>query len=150
MRYILSVTLAASLCHAALLKRLSMDEMAAQSSAIVHGRIIASRVEWTKSHSAIMTIYTVEPDLYLKGSLGRTFELSEPGGTIGNLTYTVAGAPHFGSNEEVILFVWTHPVYGKHQAIGLGQGVYRVRQRQELAQFLALVSQALARTRNAK
>jgi hypothetical protein len=145
LRVFLGVALAGCLSHATILKKLTMDEMVSQSSAVVHGRIVASRVEWNGSHSAIVTVYTVQANRYLLGSLGSSFELVEPGGIIGNLVMSVTGAPHFALNEEVILFVWTDKVHGKHQAIGFEQGVYRLRQRRDLTEFLSKVNAAVVR-----
>ena len=112
---------------AAVLRIVDLDRLAEESSAIVQGRIVAARVEWNHGHTAILTIYTVRAERYLKGFLGETFELTEPGGELDGLAMHVAGAPHFRVGEEAVLFVWTDDLYGRHQAIGFEQGVFRVR-----------------------
>ena len=123
----LLLALVAGSCQATLQKTLDLDQLVDESSAIVHARIVASRVDWNSSHTSIVTLYTVEAGRYLKGSLGSSFELVELGGQIGNLAMSVAGAPHFPAGEEVVLFLWTDGIYGRHQAIGFEQGVFRVR-----------------------
>jgi hypothetical protein len=106
---------------------LSLDQMSDQSSAIVHGKVVASRMEWNSTHTSIVTIYTVKASRYLKGGLGDTFELTELGGQVGNLSMNADGVPRFTAGEEVVLFVWTDGIYHLNQAIGFEQGVFRVR-----------------------
>lgn len=125
-KILLLLTFAVGSCQAALQKTLDLDQLVDESSAIVHARIKDSRVDWNSSHTSIVTFYTVEAGRYLKGSLGSSFELVELGGQIGNLAMSVAGAPHFQAGEEVVLFVWTDGIYGRHQANGFEQGVFRV------------------------
>lgn len=119
---------AAALCgHAAVLRILSLDQMSDQSSAVVHGTVTASRMEWNSTHTSIVTIYTVKANRYLKGGFGDTFEITQMGGKVGNLVLNVPGVPTFQTGEEVVLFVWTDDVYHLNQAIGFEQGVFRVR-----------------------
>ena len=59
--------------------------------------------------------------------MGASFELAEPGGELHGLVMHTSGAPHFRVGEEAVLFVWTDGVQGRQQAIGLEQGVFRVR-----------------------
>jgi hypothetical protein len=125
---LLLLVLSVSAAYAATLQILSLDEMTAVSSAIVQGRILASRSDWTEGKgSLIVTYYTVQADSYLKGNLGRTFELTEPGGNVGNLVASVPGSPSFQVGEQVVLFVQTNGARNFHQAIGFEQGVFRLR-----------------------
>lgn len=107
------------------LTRLDLDDLTAQSSAIVHGRIVASRTEWNAGGTAIFTVYTVSVNSYLKGQLGETFEIAEPGGSRDGITMTVASVPVFQPSQEVVLFIWTDP-RGVHQVIGFEQGALQV------------------------
>ena len=126
-RILLATAVVAVCSHAAVLKILSLDQMTDQSSAVVHGQIVASRMEWDSTHTSIVTVYTVKASRYLKGGLGDSFELTELGGQVGNLVMNAPGTPHFATGEEVVLFVWTDSIYHLHQAIGFEQGVFRVR-----------------------
>lgn len=112
--------------RATTLVRLDLDDLTGESSAVVYGKIAASRVEWNSSRTLIYTVYTVEPMEYLKGRLGPVFELYEPGGTLDGLQMSVAGVPAFSVGQEAILFVWTDP-HGQHQVTGFEQGAFRVR-----------------------
>jgi hypothetical protein len=124
---LLLLVLVASTASAATLQILGLDEMTALSSAIVQGRIVASRSAWLNGKgSMIVTYYTVKADRYLKGNLGATFELTEPGGAVGNLTTSVPGAPEFRTGEQVVLFVHTGGSRNNHQAMGFEQGAFRI------------------------
>jgi hypothetical protein len=106
--------------------RLDLDDLTGESSAVVYGTIVASRVEWNSSRNLIYTVYTVLAQEYFKNALGPVFELHEPGGTLDGIQLSVAGVPAFTVGQEAVLFVWTDP-FGKHQVTGLQQGAFPVR-----------------------
>lgn len=112
--------------EATTLKRLDLDDLTAESSAVVYGKIVAKRVEWNSSRSMIFTVYTVLADQYLKNALGPVFELHEPGGELDGLGMRVAGVPAFSVGQEAVLFVWTDK-RGQHQVTGFEQGSFPVR-----------------------
>ena len=87
------------------LVRLDLDDLTGESSAVVYGKIVASRVEWNRSRTLVYTVYTVLPVEYFKGRLGPVFELYEPGGTLDGLQMSVAGIPSFSVGQEAVLFV---------------------------------------------
>ena len=107
------------------LVRMDLDDLTAQSHAVAQGTITASRTEWDRSHSIIFTIYTVNANEYLKGQLGATFELKEPGGELDGIAVKVDSVPIFNVGDEAVLFVWTDGE-GNHQAIGFEQGAVAV------------------------
>lgn len=124
---LLLAVLLASAAYAATLQILTLDQMTAAASTIVQGRITASHADWINGKgSLIYTYYTVQADSYVKGNLGRTFQLIEPGGQVGNIAGSVPGAPSFQVGEQVLLFVQTDGPKNFHQAIGYEQGVFRV------------------------
>lgn len=108
------------------LERMDLDDLTAKSSAVVYGKIVASRVEWNQNRTLIYTVYTVQPLEYLKERLGPILELREPGGTLDGLHMSIAGVPSFSVGEEAVLFVWTDP-QGQHQVTGFEQGAFPVR-----------------------
>jgi hypothetical protein len=108
------------------LTRLDLDDLTAESSAVVYGRIVATRVEWNRSRTMILTVYTVVADQYLKNALGPVFEVHEPGGELDGLRMSVAGVPAFAVGQEAVLFVWTDK-HGQHQVTGFEQGSFPVR-----------------------
>ena len=108
------------------LVRLDLDDLTGESSAVVYGKVTASRVEWNQARTLIYTVYTVEPTEYLKGRLGPMFELYEPGGTLDGIQLSVGGVPSFSVGQEAVLFVWTDR-QGQHQVTGFEQGAFPVR-----------------------
>ena len=125
--FLLAVLLA-SAASAATLQILTLDQMTAASSTIVQGKILASHADWINGKgSLIFTYYTVQADSYVKGNLGRTFQLIEPGGQADNIIATVPGSPVFHVGEQVLLFVQTDGQKNFHQAVGFEQGVFRIR-----------------------
>ena len=130
----ITITLAlfatAQVAQATTLLRMDLDDLTAESHAIVYGKIVASRAEWNNNHSMINTYYTVEATQYLKGNLGASFELQEPGGERDGLMVRVPSVPVFAVGEEAVLFVWTDPK-GRHQVIGFEQGALKVRANSE-------------------
>jgi len=112
--------------HSTVLQRLDLDDLTAQSSAVVHAEIVGKRAEWNESRNVIYTVYTVRPIEYLKGRLGPVFELHEPGGELDGLRMAIAAVPEFAVGQEAVLFVWTD-ARGKHQVIGFEQGSLAVR-----------------------
>jgi hypothetical protein len=73
----------------------------------------------------IYTIYTIAPSEYLKGQLGATFELREPGGVVGDLEMSVASVPKFQPGQDALLFVWTDP-RDHHQITAFEQGAVTI------------------------
>jgi hypothetical protein len=102
-----------------------MDDLTESSQTVVYGSIAAKRAEWNPDHSMINTVYTVEPREYVKGALGSSFEISEPGGELNGEGFYVASAPQFEIGEEAVLFVWTDRK-GHHQVTALDQGAVKV------------------------
>jgi hypothetical protein len=133
------------LASASTLQVLTLDDMTAQSSAVVHAHVLAAHADWSSpKKNSVMTRYTFKADRYLKGNLGSTFELIEPGGTMGMLTTSVPGAPVYQVGEEIILFVWTVPGTNVYRTIGFEQGAFRVKRDAATGTFTVSHSQPLA------
>jgi hypothetical protein len=109
----------------ATLERLSLDEMAARSTAVVRARALSSSASLIGS-----TIYTRTTFQVLetwKGPAAGEVQVVEPGGTVGGITQSYSGVPRFGPGQEMVLFLWTGPS-GRTQVIGLTQGAFQVTQ----------------------
>ncbi|MBI2816976.1 MAG: hypothetical protein HYX72_08555 [Acidobacteria bacterium] len=131
--YLLFVVVSTMVGGATTLVQMDLDDLTSQAQTIVYGRIVSSRTEWDKNHSAIYTFYTVQPIEYLKGQLGSTFELQEMGGTLDGLTMRVPSAPEFKPGQEEVLFVWTDQL-GRNLVIGMEQGAVGVETDQQTGQ----------------
>jgi hypothetical protein len=111
--------------HATTMLPMYLDDLTAASQTVVYGTVTSARTEWDEGHQMIFTIYTVVPSEYLKGQLGPTFELREPGGERDGMETIIAGVPAFRPGQEALLFVWTDP-QGRHQATAFEQGAVKI------------------------
>jgi hypothetical protein len=112
---------AAAHIRATTLEQLTLDEMTQQSTAIVRARV-------TGSHSAYRgtSIYTTFQLQVLETWKGQAIgEVAVPGGVVGGIRQSVAGAPDLRAGQEYVLFLWTSRS-GLTQVIGLSQGVFSV------------------------
>lgn len=109
-----------SLGRAATLEQLTLDQMAQQSTEIVRGRVISSSA--AQRNGIIYTTSRFQVLERWKGQPAATVDVSVPGGRLGNLQQTFAGAPVLSQGAEYVLFLWTGRS-GVTQVIGLSQGV---------------------------
>ncbi|HEV8321880.1 MAG TPA: hypothetical protein VG389_09720 [Myxococcota bacterium] len=85
--------------------RTSITKMAAASDAVVMGRVIAREVRYDDAGLNIYTYVTVRVDSRFKGDTGADVRVLVPGGTVGDRTRVVHGAPSFSLHEKVVLFL---------------------------------------------
>ena len=108
---------------AATLERLTLEEMAARSTAIVRAKALSSTAVSVGS-----TIYTRTRFQVLerwKGAESAEVEVFTPGGVIGRTAQHYTGVPQFALGQELVLFLWTGRS-GRTQVIGYTQGVFEV------------------------
>jgi hypothetical protein len=96
-----------------------------EARAIAIGRVVSLDPQWTEGRRNIETVLTLEVEEYLKGSLGRTVEVTVPGGQMGPYRSVMPGAPQFVEGEELVLFLAGEAPAVPH-VLGLGQGVFRI------------------------
>lgn len=118
--------LLAAAAQAVIVPALTLDDLVDQSEAVVEGRVVRSWTEWDRSRKFIWTHYEVAVAEALRGTALRTVVVSEPGGTVGDLTMQIAGAVEFAPGEEMIVFLYRTPI-GYLRALGHGQGKFAVR-----------------------
>ena len=114
----LALTLSAS---ATTLEQLTLEDMIQKSTAIVHARV-------TGSHAAARgtNIYTyVQLDVLESWKGQKVAEVALPGGVVGGIRQSVAGAPELKPGQEYVLFLWTSRS-GLTQVIGLSQGLFKL------------------------
>jgi hypothetical protein len=106
-------------------KPLSFTELVDTSVAVLHGRVIDVRGQWTADRHGIESLVTVEAFAYLKGQLGPRVTVRVPGGRAAGFVNIIPGAPVFADGDHVVLFLTangpTIPV-----VTGTTQGVFRV------------------------
>jgi hypothetical protein len=105
----------------------NLEHMVSQANAIFLGSCHYSESHWDESKRMIFTDYVFRIEKYLKGYLGPTITITQPGGVLPelNLAMIVPHFPRFHENEEVVLFVWTD-LHGTHHVLGASQGKYNV------------------------
>ena len=117
--FLASVTIPAG---ATTLQRLTLDEMAQKSTAIVRAKVTGSS-EIIRG-GEIFTTYKFDVLQTLKSGPG-VREVAVPGGVAGGMRQVVAGAPTLSAGREYVLFLWTSRS-GLTQLIGMSQGVFSV------------------------
>jgi hypothetical protein len=110
----------------ATLERLSLDDMVAQSTAIVQGRIASSSAAYRGT--VIYTDYKVSVIEQWKGKSGGTLDVLVPGGISNGVRQTYPGAPEFTIGQQYVLFLWTSPSTGATYTLGFTQGVFALPQ----------------------
>ena len=108
--------------------RLTLPDIADHSGQVLKGKITAIDSYWTEEFGprTIETKVILEHVSYFKGQRSRStnFEFTVPGGTVGQMTMRIAGAPEFKQGEEWILFLL--PEWKSFPTVGLYQGAYQL------------------------
>jgi hypothetical protein len=113
--------------QATTLERLSLGDMIAKSTSIVHAKV-------TGTYSALVgadiyTYYQLQVSEVLKpsGQAAQSWQVAVPGGTAKGLRQMIPGAPAITIGGDYVLFLWTSRS-GLTQVIGLSQGLFRMAQ----------------------
>jgi hypothetical protein len=104
------------------------NAMVSSSHAIFLGTCTYYESRWDEAKRMIFTTSTFRVEKYLKGNLGPSIRITEPGGVLpeNNLAMIVPHFPTFHQGEEVVVFVWTEPG-GTHRVLGASEGKRTVR-----------------------
>lgn len=113
-----------SVAGATTLRQLSIDDMIAQSTAIVHAKVTGSSSAFRGR--TIYTTYQLQVEETLAGPANES-QVAVPGGTAKGLRQMAAGAPTLTPGQEYVIFLWTS-ASGLTQVIGLSQGLFTVMQ----------------------
>ncbi len=105
------------------LELLGFDGLIDKATHVVRGRI--GSCEGAYRGSIIYTQCSVEILETLKGTPATQTRVSVPGGRVGRIRQSIAGAPQFRVGSEYVLFLWTSPS-GFTQVMGLSQGKFEV------------------------
>lgn len=112
-----------SVASATSLARMSVEQMAHASSAIVRARCVSSATRWEEGE--IWTFTSFEVAEHWKGAPGPRITVRLLGGRLGPITSHVSGVPHFREGEEVILFLERAP-NGYFSVVSWEQGTFRI------------------------
>ncbi len=95
------------------------------SSEIVVGAVQATRARWNADRSKIFTEVDLRVAESLKGAGTQLITLTQLGGEIDGVKYSIPGGPLFRAGEEALVFVWRDPK-GVAQVNGLAQGKFDI------------------------
>jgi hypothetical protein len=109
--------------QATTLQKLTVDEMIAQSTAIVHVKVTSAAPAMRGRN--IYTFYQFQTIETLKATASAQTQVAVPGGVTGGIRQMVAGAPTLTIGGEYVIFLWTGSS-GLTQVIGLSQGLFSV------------------------
>jgi hypothetical protein len=96
------------------------------SDDIVVGQVETIQPHWNATRTKIFTDVSVRITQALKGGAGERLTLTQLGGEVDGVRYTVPGCPAFVAGEEALLFVW-RGTRGQPQVSGLAQGKFDIR-----------------------
>jgi hypothetical protein len=119
--FILALLVAPLWC--ATLERLSFDDLAAKSTAIVRGKVLDSWPAMTGG--VIYTHYKVQVAETFKGPAQSSVEVMVPGGTLNGAHQTFAGSPSLNVGDNFVFFLWTSKS-GITWITGLTQGLFNL------------------------
>ncbi len=104
---------------------LTFEQLVNQSAAVVLGRVVDVRSDFTDDRLAIQSVVTVEVLRGIKGHSGETLSFTMPGGQAGRYLNVIPGAPVFSRGDLAVFFVSSRgarlPV-----TTGFTQGIFRV------------------------
>ena len=117
----------ASVARGGQVEPLSVERMSDLAAQVIVGRVAELHARWATEPKRIETQVTLQRVEYLKGAIAGVddrFTLTVPGGTVGDWTLRISGAPDFALGEQWVLFLL--PTYKTHPVVGLYQGAFRV------------------------
>jgi hypothetical protein len=122
----LLLALAGSPARATQMEHLDTRALVLGSNDIVVAEVESVEPRWNAARTRIYTDVRVRVKQALKGGAGETLTLTQLGGEVGPVRYTVPGCPVFKPGEESLLFVW-RDTRGTAQVNGLAQGKFDIR-----------------------
>jgi hypothetical protein len=118
--FVLALLVASLWC--ATLERLSFDDLAAKSTAIVRGKVLDS---WSAmTGGVIYTHYRIQVAETLKGAAQSSVEIMIPGGSLNGARQTFAGSPTLNQGDDFVFFLWTSKTTRITWITGLTQGLF--------------------------
>ena len=107
--------------------KVDIPTLRGMSEAVVKAHVVDVRSAWNDEGSAIFTYVTLEVKGRLSGRTDNQLVVRVPGGTVGNFSSVMEGAPEFTVGEDVVAFIarWDD---GVPMIAGYAEGVSRVKQ----------------------
>jgi hypothetical protein len=103
----------------------SVEALARRSDAVVRGSVQGVEAAWASDGRHVRTRVTLRRISTWRGAAPAVLVVEVPGGRVGDVAQSVAGAPEFAPGEEVVVFLRaTSP--GRFRVLGLATGKFRV------------------------
>lgn len=124
----LTALLMATAAQATIVRSMSVEQLANEADAVVHGRVVGQTSAWNDTKSRIYTITDVEVIEAVKGkSAAKTVvQVRQIGGTVDGITQSIVGNASLKQGEEVFLFLDSDEKLPYHYVIGMAQGKYAI------------------------
>lgn len=105
--------------------KVDIPTLRGMSESVVHASVVDVRSAWNDEGSAIFTFVTLDVKGRLHGTAENQIVVRVPGGTVGNFTSEMEGAPSFHKGDEVVAFIarWKD---GVAMVAGYAAGLSRV------------------------
>jgi hypothetical protein len=117
-----TITLATATASATTMTPLDLAALSSRAEAVVAGKVVETRAQWTADHESIITDVTILVDRVLAGKVvpGERVVVRREGGTVDGIGMKVYGAPSFTKDEDVVVFLERR---GAHRyVVGMAQG----------------------------
>lgn len=122
-----AILLVSSAAQGTLLVPLTIEDLTRKSDVVVRGTVLAQDARWSPDRHLIYTFVRVRVDETLKGAADAEVMVQRPGGTLGDITQRVHGAPEFADGEQVVLFLARLPSRTPMYVVeGMAQGKLKV------------------------
>jgi hypothetical protein len=114
--------------HSTTMIKMSETDLAIDADAIIQGKVTSTWSEWGDNGRYIYTYGAVTVDRMIKGNVpGKEYLIKTPGGSIGQATMEVPGAPQFKVGDELILFLLDDISSYESNVLGWEQGMFNIR-----------------------
>lgn len=116
-----------SLTMASTFLKVDIPTLKKMSESVVHANVVDMRSAWNDEGSAVFTYVTLEVKGRLHGTAQDQIVVRVPGGTVGDFTSEMEGAPQFHKGDHIVAFIarWYD---GVPMVAGYAQGLSRVNQ----------------------
>ncbi|BDG09234.1 hypothetical protein [Anaeromyxobacter paludicola] len=104
----------------------SVEGLARASDAVVRGRVTRLGATLSPDRRRVYTIVDLAVTARWRGKPAGSLQVIVPGGTVGDLTQRVDGAPELAKGEDVVLFL-DRAEAGAYRVNGLAQGKFAVK-----------------------
>ena len=123
---VLTVIAGVSIAAASTFLKVDIPTLKGMSEAVVHAKVVDVRSAWNDEGTAIFTWVTLDVKGRLHGKAADQLVVRVPGGTVGDFTTEMAGAPKFDKGDEIVAFIarWYD---GVPMVAGYAEGLSKVK-----------------------